>query len=43
VLFVNQQVSPPDDLSSNVVRDLYMTLNPGDKIDGSFRIGSQKK
>jgi beta-galactosidase/beta-glucuronidase len=43
VLFVNQQVSPPDDLSSNVVRDLYMTLNPGDKIEGSLRIGSQQK
>ena len=40
VLFVNQQVSPPDDLSSNVVRDLYMTLNPGDVIEGSFKIGS---
>jgi hypothetical protein len=43
VLFVNQQVSPPDDLSSNVVRDLYMTLNPGDKIEGKFRVGSQQK
>jgi beta-galactosidase len=42
VLFVNQQVSPPDDLSTNVVRDLYMTLNPGDIIEGSFRLGSQK-
>ena len=43
VLFVNQQVSPPDDLSSNVVRDLYMTLNPGDVVEGSFRIGSNTK
>jgi len=43
VLFVNQQVSPPDDLSTPVVRDLYMTLNPGDVIEGSFRIGSQAK
>ncbi len=40
VLFVNHQVSPPDDLSSNIVRDLYMTLNPGDVVEGSFRIGS---
>jgi hypothetical protein len=39
VLFVNQQVSPPDDLSTPVVRDLYMTFNPGDVIEGSFRIG----
>jgi hypothetical protein len=40
VLFANQQASPPDDLSSNVVRDFYMTLNPGDVIEGSFKIGS---
>lgn len=40
VLFVNQQVSPPDDLSTNVVRDLYMTLNPGDKIEGDFKFGA---
>ncbi|HEV2293517.1 MAG TPA: glycoside hydrolase family 2 TIM barrel-domain containing protein [Tepidisphaeraceae bacterium] len=43
VLYVNQQVSPPDDLSSNVVRDLYMTLNPGDVIEGSFKIGSNAR
>ncbi|HEX8524488.1 MAG TPA: glycoside hydrolase family 2 TIM barrel-domain containing protein [Tepidisphaeraceae bacterium] len=43
VLFVNHQVSPPDDLSTNVVRDLYMTLNPGDTVEGSFRVGSVKK
>ena len=38
-----RQVSPPDDLSTNVVRDLYMTLNPGEKIEGSFKIGSNAK
>jgi beta-galactosidase/beta-glucuronidase len=43
ILFVNQQVSPPEDLSTNVVRDLYLTLNPGDKITGSFRIGANAK
>jgi hypothetical protein len=43
VLFVNQQVSPPDDISTNIVRDLCMTLNPGDKISGSFRVGSNAK
>ena len=42
VLYVNHQVSPPDDLSTNVVRDLYMTLNPADKIEGSFKIGQAK-
>ncbi|MDQ3439035.1 MAG: DUF4981 domain-containing protein, partial [Planctomycetota bacterium] len=39
VLYVNQQVSPPDDLSTNVVRDLYMTLNPGDVVEGRFKVG----
>jgi beta-galactosidase len=42
-LTVNKHVSPPDDLSSNVVRDLYMTLDPGDKIEGSFNVGSPGK
>jgi hypothetical protein len=38
-LTINKQVSPPDDLSSNVVRDLYLTLSKGDKIEGSFIVG----
>ena len=42
LLFVNHQVSPPDDLSSNVVRDLYMTLKPGDVIEGSFKVGTAR-
>jgi hypothetical protein len=25
------------------VPDLFMTLKPGDKIEGSFRVGSRKK
>ena len=43
LLYVNQQVSPPDDISSNVVRDLYMTLNRGDKVEGSFRVGLNRR
>ena len=42
VLFVNQQVSPPDDISKNVVADFYMTLKPGSTIDGHFRVGSNQ-
>jgi len=40
VLFVNQQVSPPDDISKPVVPDFYLTLKPGDAIEGHFRVGS---
>jgi hypothetical protein len=39
-LFVHKQVSPPEDISSNVVRDLYLTLNKGDVVEGEFTIGS---
>ena len=42
-LFVNRHVCPPRDLSTPGVLDLYLTLNPGDTIDGSFRIGSSKR
>ena len=42
VLFVNQQVSPPDDISKNVISDFYMTLKPGGKVDGHFRVGSNQ-
>lgn len=40
VLFVNQQVSPPDDISKNVVSDFYLTLKPGSAMEGRFRVGS---
>lgn len=41
-LIVNKQCSPPRDISSNVVPDLYLQLSPGDHIEGSFRVGSNK-
>jgi len=40
VLFVNQQVSPPDDISKNVVADFYLTLKSGSITEGHFRVGS---
>jgi autotransporter-associated beta strand protein len=40
VLFVNQQVSPPDDISQNIVSDLCMTLSSGYVVQGSFSVGS---
>ena len=39
-LIVNKQTSPPQDISSRVVADLYLTLSPGEHADGAFRIGS---
>ena len=42
VLFVNQQVSPPDDLSKPVVPDFYQTLKAGDMVEGCFHIGSNQ-
>ena len=40
VLFVNQQVSLPNDFTQPVVPDLIMTLTAGNVLQGSFRIGS---
>jgi autotransporter-associated beta strand protein len=40
VLYANQQVSPAEDISSNVVPDLFMTLGNGSILQGSFTIGS---
>jgi len=42
VLFVNQQVSPPDDISKPVVSDFCMTLKSGDTVEGHFRVGSNE-
>jgi beta-galactosidase len=42
VLFVNQQVNPPADISTAVVPDFYMTLKTGDTIQDHFRIGSNQ-
>jgi hypothetical protein len=42
VLFVNQQVSPPDDISKEVVSDLYLTLKTGNVIEGHFLVGSNQ-
>ena len=39
-LIVNHHVNPPTDISSPVVRDLYLSLDKGDKVESSFRIGS---
>ncbi len=42
VLFVNQQVSPPDDISKPDVADYYLTLKRGSVIEGHFRVGSNQ-
>lgn len=39
-LIVNKQCSPPRDISSSSVQDLYLELSVGDQIKGTFRIGS---
>jgi hypothetical protein len=39
---VNQQVSPPDDISKPDVADYYLTLKRGDVIEGYFRVGSNQ-
>ena len=41
-LVVNQQCSPPNDISTNAVTDLYLNMSAGDHVEGSFRIGSNK-
>ena len=41
-LIVNKQASPPIDISSGCVKDLYLQLSRGDKIEGAFRVGSDK-
>lgn len=40
VLFVNKQCSPPRDISSNIVKDYYLELEPGSRISGSFKVGA---
>jgi autotransporter-associated beta strand protein len=40
LLYANQQVSPANDISANVVPDLYMTLSSGNVLQGSFSVGS---
>ncbi len=40
-LTVNKQCSPPRDISSPSVPDLYLELKPGDHIEGKFYLGSQ--
>jgi beta-galactosidase len=39
-LIVNKQTSPPQDISSKEVPDLYLTLSPGGHVEGAFRLGS---
>ena len=39
-LIVNKQTSPPQDISSGVVPDLYLTLSSGNQVDGAFWLGS---
>ncbi len=39
-LYVNQQVSLPNDFTAPVVPDLILTLNSGNTLSGTFRIGS---
>jgi beta-galactosidase len=40
VLYVNQQVSLPDDFTQQVVPDLIMSLSAGNTLQGSFSVGS---
>jgi hypothetical protein len=39
-LVVNRCYSPPRDISSNVVADLYTVLNKNEKVTGSFKINA---
>lgn len=41
-LCVNQQVSPPDDISKPIVPDYYLMLQRGKTIEGHFRLGSNQ-
>lgn len=40
LLYANQQVSPANDISANIVPDLYLTLSSGNMLQGSFTVGS---
>src|SRR5207302_4864233 len=40
LLYVNQQVSLPNDFTTQVVPDLILTLSSGNVLQGSFRVGS---
>jgi hypothetical protein len=40
MLYVNQQVSLPNDFTTQVVPDLIITLNSGNIVQGSFTVGS---
>ncbi len=40
-LVVNKQCSPPRDISTSTVTDLYLVLEPGDHVEGSFWVGSE--
>ncbi len=39
-LIVNKQTSPPQDISSRDVPDLYLTLSSGNRAEGAFCVGS---
>ncbi|HEV2327516.1 MAG TPA: glycoside hydrolase family 2 TIM barrel-domain containing protein [Verrucomicrobiae bacterium] len=40
LLYANQQVSPANDISANIVPDLFMTLSSGNVLQDSFTVGS---
>jgi len=42
-LIINKQCSPPRDISTDIVPDLYLRLSPGDCVEGEFSIGSSKE
>ena len=42
MLYVNQQVSVPEDISTNVVPEYVMKLDPGDVVEGTFKMGAVK-
>jgi beta-galactosidase/beta-glucuronidase len=39
-VIVNRQVSPPRDISSPIVSDLYMKLESGQDVAGTFQVGA---
>lgn len=43
LLFVNQQCSPPRDLSTAVVPDYYLTLDRGGKVSSHFNVSAAAK
>jgi beta-galactosidase len=43
LLYANQEVSVANDISANIVPDLFLTLGNGSVLQGSFTVGSNSK